>query len=235
MEAFTMILLHERMNGEAIHLKKLIEEVFAIPVRLLEDRLDRLFVPLPKFEGYLCEPKTILLKQEFPDTAVFLLTQRDLYGGDASKDDEWMFGGNFDQFSVVATARLMGRDSTPRSTLALDRDVYLRRLSLMTIHELGHDLIKNAPHHQEASWVNIRSGTSMPLGRHCDDNSCAMYEVVDISAPTRDEGYLELGNQCVYDAGVDEHLGRLRVDWFCARCRDYVVSPIPESYIGLGS
>lgn len=110
-----MILLHERMHSEATHLGGLIEEVFAIPVRLIEDDLERLFVPLPKFAGCRCEPNSTLLTREFPDTAVFLLTPRDLYLGEKSKDDEWVLGVNVGQFSVVGTARLMGHDNAPRS------------------------------------------------------------------------------------------------------------------------
>ncbi|HXQ20404.1 MAG TPA: hypothetical protein VN812_01935 [Candidatus Acidoferrales bacterium] len=101
----------------------------------------------------------------------------------------------------------------------------------MTIHELGHDLVKEAPHHQEATWVNVRNGTSIPLTPHCDDNACAMYEVVDVTAPPKSEGYLKLGNKCLYDAGLDEHVGRLRADWFCTRCRDHIV--VADSYRNL--
>ncbi len=232
-----MILLHERMHSEATHLKGLIEEVFAIPVRVLEDSLERVFVPLPEFEGYSCVPKLALLAEEFPETAVFLLTQRDLYLDDKSMDDDWVFGANFGpnfgQFSVVTTARIMGRDNKPRRSLIINKELYLGRLSLMTIHELAHDLVSEALHHQDASWVNVRNGRAMPLGRHCDDNSCAMYEVVDITAPPKDEGYLKLGNKCLYDAGLDEHIGRLRTDWLCSRCRGHIV--VGQSYRRSGS
>ncbi len=54
----------------------------------------------------------------------------------------------------------------------------------------------------------------MPLGPHCVDHSCAMYEVVDVTAPPPDEGHLQLGEERFYDAGMDEHLQRLREDWF---------------------
>lgn len=220
------------MKDEAAHLKGLIEEVFAIPVRSLEDDLDRFFDPLPKFEGYWYIPKTYLLKQEFPDTAVFLLTRRDIYYGETSKDDEWAFGATPMEgpFFVAATARLMGPDSRPRMSLGIDYGLYLRRLSCMTIHELGHKLVQNAPHQQNAFWVNVRRNTEDWLGHHCDDNSCVMYEVVDIIAPPEDEGYLKLGDARLYDAGLDEHLARLRADWFCSRCRNHIV--IPDLYHG---
>jgi hypothetical protein len=219
-----MILLHERMPDEATHVKRVIEQVFAIPVVLLEDNLDRLFIPLPKVNGFFYLPNKDLLLQEFPGAAVLCLTQRDLYLGDQSKDDQWVFGAiPFDaHHSVVATARLMGNDNSPRSSLNIDLDLYLRRLSFVAIHELAHDFVK-APHYQDAAWVNVRNGTSTPLGPHCTDHSCAMYEVVDITAPPKDEGYLQLGNDCFYDAGMDEHLDRLRTDWFCSQCLNHIV------------
>jgi hypothetical protein len=219
-----MILLHEEMPEEAAHLKDLVEHVFGIPVLVRSDNLDRFFVPLPKVQGYFYLPRRQLLLQHFPATAVLVLTPRDLYGGDRSKDDEWVFGANaYSAYhSAVATARLMGPDNAPRTSLAIDASLYLRRLSLLTIHELAHDLVK-APHFQNAFWVNVRNGTSMELGNHCVDHSCAMYEIVDITAPPKDEGYLKLGNDCFYDAGLDEHLQRLHDDWFCQQCRDHIV------------
>jgi hypothetical protein len=219
-----MILLHDKMPEEAAHLKDVIEHVFGIPVVVLSDNLDRFFVPLPRVEGYFYLPNKQVLLQEFPKTAVLLLTPRDLYGGDQSKDDQWVFGAApYDgHYCVVATARLMGSDNTPRTSLAIDTDLYLRRLSLVTIHELAHDLVK-ASHYQSAFWVNAQNGDSMELGPHCVDHSCAMYEVVDVTAPPKDEGYLQLGNEQFYDAGMDEQLQRLRDDWFCSQCREHIV------------
>lgn len=217
-----MILLHEQMRSEATYLKGLIEDVFALPICMVEDSLNRFFDPLPEFEGYLYKPKMDLLEKEFINTAVFILTKRDLYDIGYSRDDEWVLGGSFGKISVVTVARLMGKDSTPRTSLEVAREIYLRRVSLMTIHELGHDLVK-APHHQESSWVNIRNGYEVRLGRHCDDNHCAMYEVVDITTPPQSEGYLKLGSKHLYDAGLDQHLDRLQANWFCSRCKDHIV------------
>jgi hypothetical protein len=218
-----MILLHEQMPDDAAHLKHLIEQVFEIPVVVLSDDLDRFFVPLAKVNGYFYVPKKQLLLQEFAMGAVALLTPRDLYVGDQSKDDEWVFGANTNgaYHIAVSTARLMGPDNAPRTSLAIDRELYLRRLSLLTIHELAHDLVKGS-HLQNAFWVNARNGTSIELGHHCLDHSCVLYEVVDVTAPPKDEGYLQLGSDCFYDAGLDEHLGRLRHDWFCPQCRDHI-------------
>jgi len=216
-----MILLHEGMPDEAIYLKRIIEHVFAAPVQTISDCLDRFFTQMPEFEGYHFIPHIDLLKSEFSETAVLLLTPRDLYDYGTSREDEWVFGERFGNISVAATARLMGQDSTPRTSRTIDEDLYLRRVGLLGIHELGHDLVK-APHHKEAFWINVRSCYSVSLGGHCDDNSCAMYEFVDIAAPSPDEGYLKLGDDQLFDAGIDEHLNRLRQEWFCSRCRNHL-------------
>ena len=219
-----MILLHEGMPDEAAHLQRVIKQVFNIPVLVLEDDLDRLFIPLPRVQGFHYLPTKEILLQEFPGAAVLCLTRRDLYQGDQSQDDQWVFGAiPYDgHHSAVATARLMGNDNSPRTSPNIGKDLYLRRLSLVAVHELAHDLV-NAPHYQNAAWVNVRNGISMSLGPHCTDHSCAMYEVVDVTAPPADEGYLQLGDSCFYDAGIDELLARLRPDWFCPRCRDHLV------------
>ena len=110
-----MILLHQRMNEDAEHVKTVIEDLFDIPVSLVEDNLDQLFTPIPQFQGYYYVPNTDLLSQRVGATITVILTPRDIYGGDKSKDDEWAFAANVGQFSVLATARLMGPDSMPRS------------------------------------------------------------------------------------------------------------------------
>lgn len=229
-----MILLHEGLVKEATHLKELIVEVFAISVLLLDDNLDRFFMRLKNVEGYFCQPLLDPLAEQFPGKAVFLLTVKDLYETGAllefvnSPNDDWIFGKNFDRISVVSVARLMGKDNSPRRLLDINYNLYLRRMSLMTIHEIGHGLI-HAPHHKEAFWVNTKSGIKLSLGEHCDDNTCAMYEVIDVHSPPVDEGYLMIGDKFLPDGGIDEHLNRVRRDWLCPRCRNHIV--IPESYM----
>ncbi len=224
-----MILFHEEtLRDDAMHIRRIIEDALEIPVDPQTYGNVALFVPLPQFDGFRDEPARSVLAERFPGSVVLVLTSKDLYGNDKSREDDWVFGAQYRPFGVVATARLMGPDSTPRRSLAVNRELYLRRLALMAIHELGHEFIQ-APHHQEAMWVNVRSGTSMALGCHCDDNSCAMYESVDIRTPAQSEGYLMLGTARLYDAGLDAHLNRLRPNWFCQRCEDHLITRISMS------
>jgi len=55
-----------------------------------------------------------------------------------------------------------------------------------------------------------------------------MYEVVDIKTPPRKEGYLLIGKQKRYDAGLDDHIERLGRDIFCDDCRKAII--ISEKY-----
>jgi predicted Zn-dependent protease len=225
-----MILLHETvMTVEASHLKNEIEAVFSIPVRTEDYDLERFFFAMPEFGGYHYRPKIDVLTHEFPGTAVLVLTCRDLYDHGESKDDEWVFGGYFrdGEVSVAATARLLGQDNKPRKLRQVELELYLRRLTLLAIHELGHGLVTDAPHQKRAAWVNLRSGIIVELGKHCDDNSCVMYESVDLTAPVPAEGYLQLDNEYRFDAGLDQHLSRIRKDWFCPRCRNHLTVAEP--------
>lgn len=91
--------------------------------------------------------------------------------------------------SVVSVARMKRTDNLPSGRLTIPKTDYFRRLQILAVHEVGHDVVR-ASHHKEASWVNIRSGRSLSLGSHCGDNTCSMYEVVDVQSPPGDEGYL---------------------------------------------
>jgi hypothetical protein len=50
---------------------RVIEQVFTIPVVVLEDNLDRLFIPLPKVSGFPYLPKKDLLLQASPSVSHF--------------------------------------------------------------------------------------------------------------------------------------------------------------------
>ena len=96
----------------------------------------------------------------------------------------------------------------------------------MAVHEVGHDVVR-ALHHQQASWVNVRTSRVLTLGEHCDDNTCSMYEVVDVQSPPKSDGHLLLGRKKLYDAGLDPHTKRLRNDWLCEPCKRSVVISDP--------
>jgi predicted Zn-dependent protease len=227
-----MILVHNEMNEEAEHLRHSIESVFGIAVRPVTGDTDNFLWPMPEWEGFSALPNIPRLDQTFPRTAVLLLTSRDIFANTNSIDDDWLFGINLGSCITVATARIQGPDARPRFTRSVDKKVYLRRLSLVAMHEVGHELLKTAPHHQETAWINGNTGDRLDLGPHCDDNTCAMYQSVDISAPHPSEGYVEMGERRLFDAGLDDHLTRLRTEWFCTRCSDYLEIPDPYQRIG---
>ena len=215
-----MIIVHENLTREASEVANALEKALKIKSNLMNHDIGDVLVPIKKFEGYLFSPlKSQTLLQIVPQgKAALLLTSKDFYLGDKNKDDDWVFGANSGNISIVSTQRLKGFDSKPSKEVIVPVNLYLNRLSLLSVHEIGHDVV-NAPHFKKAAWVNSKSGYQMDLGLHCTDNKCVMYEVVEIKAPPATEGYLQLGDEKKYDAGVDEALGRLYPSWLCKLCQ----------------
>ncbi len=88
----------------------------------------------------------------------------------------------------------------------------------MAVHEIGHTIVDKR-HMEEATWVNVQDNRSLSLGKHCMDNTCAMYEVVDLRAPHPEEGYMQLGPEKRFDAGLDDLIGRMDPDrYLCKSC-----------------
>jgi predicted Zn-dependent protease len=218
-----MIILHENLRDEAFHTAKAVHRCYNIPLKIMNADLSEIFKPIPQFNGYLESVDSLydMLTVNFPNDAVMVLTGRDLYTGDKSRDDEWIFGYSIGDFQIVSTASMKCEDNSPSDTLEVPLERFLKRFTSMAIHELGHSLVK-AEHYKPTSWVNINNGLIQPLGKHCTDNTCVMYEVIDIKTPPRTEGYLLLGDEKRFDAGLDEHIERMRKDWFCDDCRNAI-------------
>jgi len=217
-----MLILHEILDNDARHIADLISDVYKIPAELHKEDLSSWFKPLKKFNGYWYSPEIISkkIKKEVPDKAVIILTDRDLYYGNKSADDEWIFGYCHEDkhFQVLSNARMKGKDSRPGHELLVSYNTYMKRFDNMVIHEIGHDVIQRQ-HMKNAYWVNASTGIKYPLGPHCTDNKCVMYEVVEIITPPASSGYMLLGREKKFDAGLDDHIQRVYDDWFCDTCK----------------
>ena len=128
---------------------------------------------------------------------------------------------------VASTARMKRPDNKPSDIVAVSEDLYMKRLEILAVHEVGHNVCR-APHYQQAKWVNTKKGHEQQLGPHCTDNGCVMYEVVDIKTPPAEEGHLLLGIEKKYDAGLDDVISRLHPTWFCGQCLPHI--SIDESF-----
>jgi predicted Zn-dependent protease len=113
---------------------------------------------------------------ECNEKKVLVLTHRDIYANNSSKNDDWIFGYCSGNLTLASTARMKRFDSQPSSVLEVPEELYFRRLETLAIHEIGHGVVR-APHLQLATWVNAQSGGELWLGMHCTDNTCVMYEV----------------------------------------------------------
>jgi predicted Zn-dependent protease len=219
-----MLILYEILDKEARQIAKTLGDVYNIPVELQKADLSTWFRPLPKFNGYWDSGKTIATKvnSTFPNTAVMILTNRDLYYGSHSADDEWIFGYCMGPIQVLSNARMKGKDSRPTQDLMISQSKYMKRFITMAVHELGHDVVSDK-HMKKAYWVNAKDNKKYLLGEHCLDNKCVMYEVVDIITPLPSAGHLLIGKNKKFDAGLDEHITRIYDDWFCDDCKKSIV------------
>ncbi len=223
-----MIIIHEGLPKEAKALDEIIKEIFGFSNVLREIDLSGNFRRLAGTPGFCHFPFEIRdrvpeLRQE---KKVLLLTYRDLYAGDNPEDD-WIFGFHAGNLMVSSSARMKGPDNKPRESLEIPEGSYLARMVFVGIHEIGHDVVK-AEHYLPAVWINAKTGHQLEMGRHCTDNTCVMYEIVDIIAPPPEEGHMLLGEEKKFDTGLDEQLRRTRPDYFCARCKPTIV--VPDAY-----
>ena len=230
-----MLIVHENMFEEASVIAEVVNNTYGIESSIKSIDLRDVFIPIPEFDGYLIFINEVeLALRKFLaeigsgiEKAVFVLTPRDLFLEKGSRDDDWVFGYNSGKNSVVSVARLKREDNRPSDTLQVHKDLYRARLKLLGVHEIGHDIVKGK-HMQSATCVNAKTGYESSLGAHCTDNTCVMYEVIDIKTPKSNEGYMVLGTEKRFDAGLDDLILGLRADYLCSDCGNSV--KIDESY-----
>ena len=228
-----MLILHENMPEESVAVAEALKGVYGIDSLIESLILDGVFIPVPEFNAYQSSELNVALAlKKFREQnenrigkAALILTPKDLYMGDdmghLSRDDDWGFAYNYGDFSVLSSARMKSEDGKPSDKLQVDKELYLKRLAVMGVHEVAHDVVR-ADHLQPAFWVNETTGHKMRLGPHCTDNTCALYEVVDVKAPKPEQGHLRLGTEKKFDAGLDDVLQRLRPDYLCNDCRSSI-------------
>jgi predicted Zn-dependent protease len=223
-----MLLIHENLLEEAVMLAETIKSVYGMEC-VLENRIFDEFEKIPNFDnGYRpWSDKTIkeiiheLCMKKYPEQrGVFLLTRKDIYGASNSQNNDWSFGQSLgtSPYHCVSTARIKRLNSSaPSDELLVSKELYHHRLRFLTIHEIGHCQVAGS-HFKEAIWFNNKDRNEQPLGSHCPNNACVMYEFVDILTPDKDEGYLIFGDEPRYDAGMNETIARCPPDWFCSKC-----------------
>jgi len=212
-----MIIIYENLEKEAQEIDGELKKVYGFESSLFSESLEGMFSSIREFNGYrvIFSKASELLKGK----AGLILTTRDIYIDNRSKNDDWVFGVQREAISIVSNARMKRFDSEPSDRLKINYELYMKRLKTLAIHEIGHDVVK-AAHLKPAKWVNVKNNNyELDLGEHCTDNSCVMYEIVDIKSPPQNEGYIQLGDEKRYDAGLDELIERLYPNWFCQRCK----------------
>lgn len=223
-----MIIVHENLIKEASRIAERLRDVYGFDSKLVDRDLTLAFTQIPEFDGFAESSQQLReFLSDYGDKKVLIITPKDIYADKVSQDDDWVFGFWSWNITLASTARMKRLDNKPSSTLEIPEEQYMKRLELLAIHEIGHDVVRG-PHFQTAKWVNDKTGHELWLGPHCTDNKCVMYEVVDIRAPPKEEGHMRLGDEKRYDAGLDDVLGRLYPGWFCDRCKPLI--KIDEGY-----
>jgi predicted Zn-dependent protease len=223
-----MIILHEDNKAHIQAISKEITKVYGINNIIKSVDLNKYFESTTNWKGNLhSSEKLQTLIETYEGIKCLIITPRDLYINNNSQEDDWIFGYCENDFSVVATARMKRKDNHPSDKLHVSEKKYLERVISMIIHEIAHDLVKGK-HLVPAVWVSQKNNYQLPLGPHCTNNKCVLCEVVDIRAPPKAEGYMLLGTEKRYDAGIDDFISRRYDDWFCKKCKDSIV--IGERY-----
>lgn len=221
-----LTILHEALQEEAQEVEKALKEVYGLKSKLINKNLEGLFPVIPEFNGYFpLGWHGIDFASSFGN-AVLILTPRDLYGDNKSKEDDWVFGGAYHGnelgkdlcVSIISNARMKRYNSQPSEIIEVPKPLYFKRICTTAVHEIGHDVVK-ASHLKQAKLVNAKTGYEFELGPHCDDNKCVMYEIIDINSPPKEQSYLLLGEEKKYDAGLDETIKRMYPTWLCEKCK----------------
>lgn len=222
-----MIILHENLPIEAEIVAGKLNQIYGFDSKLVCENLGDLFTHVPKLNGILSTSLILRrkLRQEFGTKKTLVLTPRDIYDSNTasgiSPNDDWIFGYQFGNLFIASTARIKRNDSQPTNALEVNKKLYLDRLALIAVGEIGYGVI-NASHFQQTSWVNNSDKHVLELGPSCVDNACAMYNFVDIRAPPVSEGYMQLGDERRYDGGLDDLLERIHPEWLCNKCKESI-------------
>ena len=218
-----MIIIHEALDSEANHIAKIVEEVLSVDCALQSEDLSHLFERLERFNAFWhsCDRISEHLYSQTRGKKIIVLTSRDIYFNDESREDNWCFAYEQDNppktSIVISTSRLKGRDSSPGKELEIPENLYLQRLAAIALHEIGHDVVKGG-HLQDATWVNAQTVYTVSTGPHCPNNDCVLYQVADVQTPHPREGHFLVGGQKRFDAGLDDLITRLNQAWFCGEC-----------------
>jgi len=141
------ILFEGNLGSEAKILARVLRKAFSLRCKAEKKDLSSAFKSSRKLKGFVVR-KT----RKFRNCV--LLTHRDIFVPKAkSREGDWIFGyafGTTNQF-FISVARLRSRD----------RRKYRKRLEFITIHELGHQLVKNRSISRNSSGRTQRQATQL--------------------------------------------------------------------------
>src|SRR5262245_51711322 len=213
-----MLVLHEDLACEAGVASEAVERVFKIPSLVRAVLIQPLLRRAPQSGRYTADPKPLDALREGHALCLAVVRQP-LFSPNKPNPtaDDWWFAGEDNGLIIMSIARLGRPDPSPGSQ-------YLRRIAALAAHEAGHGVVHGS-HLLEAWYVNPITLEEDYLGPHCTDPRCIMYESIDVQAPAPEQGYLRLGGECRFDAGLDDLLRRMSSEWLCLNCERGITPP----------
>jgi predicted Zn-dependent protease len=217
-----MLILYENQSEEAKAIKEAIEKTLKIKARIEQKDLTFLFEPIPKFNGFWHSSDKIARRLSEKEKTIMVLTSKDIYFEDNSKEDDFCFAYTVPSTrradTVISTARLTGKDDSSREKRTIPKELYFQRLVAMAIHEICHDIVRGS-HLKETIWTNSQTEYSLNTGLHCPNNNCVFYQVAGVRTPTPLEGHILVGGEKKFDTGLDDLIKRLNPEYFCDDCK----------------
>jgi hypothetical protein len=210
-----MLIIHEALEKEARHVYECMQSAYGLAPAIKLGGFSSLFSKVPIVDLYVLRKD---LKKELVEhttkEAAILLTERELWV-DANT---WTLGCSQEDVSILSVRRLRRHDDAPSLIQYEDDGTYLSRIGFLAVHLVGHHAIKG-DHLKETYWVDAKTGEKSPLGPHCRDSTCAMYETLTVPYTPEEAGWIEIGGEKMHDVGIDTIVKNLWNDWFCDSCR----------------
>ena len=222
------------MEREAKYASEVIKSVYTLDAKIILDELESLWIQIDNTGKYCACLSTIYpyIQDKYSNQCILLLSNRDFISINDWPDidlGDWLFGFSAPEknIAVVSGLRLKGNTSDIRTESEISEELYKRRFQFIVVHELGHIVIEQS-HYKEALWKDVITGKALPLGDHCDNNACAMYQTIDVKTPDPRDEYLILRKdnkgENKYDSGLDDVLDRMQkagYNWLCSRCNRF--------------
>src|SRR3989344_5261476 len=108
-----MRIAHESMPEEAEEISFQLGKVYGFKNEIVQKDLSSLFPSIPEFGGFRIADELYLSFNDLTKRKTLVLTPRDLFAANKSKEDDWIFGSCAGNLMIASSARMKGKNSLP--------------------------------------------------------------------------------------------------------------------------